>query len=284
MYKKLFNITILTLIIITIYLTFKNYQILGKSLINGSTLFILNVFPFLFIMFFLNNLLIEMNFPYYFQKAFSNRYLYIFLMSMLSGAPTNAIIIESFLERKVVNEKDASVLLSFTMFNSPLFLYYYFHKIFTNNLIIIKLFLFVYLANTIIFILFSKKLSATCNYSLSFNKVNIVNAITKSIKKSINSIINIYATILIFKMISDLFLPSKSLLRGFIEITQGLELLSIINLPIKIKELLLLVFLSFSGLSIHIQLASILKDYNINYEYLYYTRILLMLFSLLVLL
>ena len=270
MYKKIINFTIFILIICIYCLVFKKYQVLVPSLIDTSIMFIKNVFPFLFITIILNYLLIDFNLPSFFR----NNYIYVFFMSILSGCPTNAIIIEQLLNKNKINENDASMVLAFTTFNNPLFLYHYLNKILLNKWLVIKAILIIYITNII---------SKSINAKMPSRTLNIQNSLTKSIKNSINQIINIYATILFFKMISDLFISPTTILRGFIEITQGLNVLSTVNISIKTKELLSLVILNFGGLSIHIQIASVLKNYNINYKYFYTTRLLYSLLSFIIL-
>ena len=283
MYKKIINFTIFSIIIYIFYLSFKNYQVLAASLIDTSIMFIKNVFPFLFITILLNSLLIDLNLPFYFQKIFNNKYIYIFFMSILSGTPTSSIIIEKYLQKNDISEKDASLLLTFTAFNTPLFLYYYLNKIFIDKLIILKIILIIYISNILLFLFYYKKLSKNISQTIKYNRINIMESLINNIKASINSIIYIYATILFFKMTSDLLISPTSIIRGFIEITQGLNALSISNYNLKIKELLTLVILNFGGLSIHIQICNVLKNYNINYKYFYLSRIIYIIFSFIIL-
>lgn len=283
MYKKIINFTIFSIIIYIFYLSFKNYQILASSLIDTSIMFIRNVFPFLFITILLNGLLIDLNLPFYFQKIFRNKYFYIFFMSILSGTPTSSIIIEKYLQKNDISEKDASLLLTFTAFNTPLFLYYYLNKIFIDKIIILKIILIIYISNILLFLFYYKKLSKNISQTIKYNRINIMESLINNIKASINSIIYIYATILFFKMMSDLLISPTSIIRGFIEITQGLNALSISNYNLKIKELLALVILNFGGLSIHIQICNVLKNYNINYKYFYLSRIIYIIFSFIIL-
>lgn len=193
-------------------------------------------------------------------------------MSMLSGAPTNAIIIENFLDKKIITSKDASYLISFTTFNSPLFLYNYFQLIFHDKRITITMFVIIYLENLIPFMLFNNKLSDK-QYSIDKTNHTFFNSLSESISRAIKSIINIYATIMFFQILCDLTLTKDTLLRGFIEITQGLNIINRSTYSLKTKELLSLVILSFSGLSIHIQISNILQKYPINYRYFYLIKV-----------
>lgn len=274
MNKKIINFITIVILFILIFLAFQKYQLLQSSIVETSKLFLKNVFPFLFTMIIINNLLIEYNLPYYVNKIFHNYYIYIFIMSLLCGAPSNAIMINDFLNKKIINNQDASYLLSFTTFNSPLFLYYYFNLIFHSYQITLKLFMIIYLENIGLFLFFKRKLSKN-NYQVKNTNHTFFTAITNCIQKATANMVNVYATILTFQLFCDLTLPKNTILRGFVEITQGLNIISQINASLKIKELLTLVILSFSGLSIHIQISNILSKHSINYKYFYLSRIII---------
>lgn len=280
--NKKTNIILIILCFILIITFFNKYFLLSSLIYDISKIFLIKVFPFLFIMMVINNILINLNLPAYFK----NSSLYIFIMSILSGSPINAVILSDFLEKKQITEEKASIILAFTTFNNPLFLYNYFNLIFKNNFIIIKLFIFIYLLNIIIFIFFYKKVSTKISYVA--HKINIGKIIITSIKKAGENILNIYFIITFFYLITSLIIVNNNvftpLIKGLIEITTGLDSLININLTVKIKELYTLIILLFSGLSIQMQISIILEKYNINYKYFYITRILFIFSSLLVLL
>ena len=47
--------------------------------------------------------------------------------------------------------------------------------------------------------------------------------------------------------------------------TQGLKYVSMLNIPLKLKSVLTTMFLSFGGISVHMQIISILSDTKIKY-------------------
>ena len=57
----------------------------------------------------------------------------------------------------------------------------------------------------------------------------------------------------------------SAIINGIFEITQGLKYISMLNISLKFKTTISVMFLSFGGLSIHIQVKSILSDTNIKY-------------------
>ena len=84
MNKKRINIIFIILIYLFIYLIFKENTSLSNITFLSFKMYILKVFPFLFIMMILNNLLLKCNFLYYFNKIFKSDKLYIFINSILS--------------------------------------------------------------------------------------------------------------------------------------------------------------------------------------------------------
>lgn len=275
MNKKKINIFIIILIYLFIYIIFRNSNNLSNITFLSLKMYILKVFPFLFIMMILNNLLIKCNLPYYFNKIFKNNDLYIFFSSILSGSPINAVILKNYLENDYITVKKASKILAYTSFNNPLFLYNYLHLILNNNYNVIKVMGILYISNFILYIYFNKK-----NNSQSFIKYkeyNLKKELFNSIYESIQNLIKIMGIIIFFKIILDLLMTKKSicysLLKGLVEVTTGLNDLVNFNISIKIKEIISYIIISFMGLSIQMQMSIILEKYNIDYKYFYISRV-----------
>lgn len=275
MNKKKINIFIIILIYLFIYIIFRNSNNLSNITFLSLKMYILKVFPFLFIMMILNNLLIKCNLPYYFNKIFKNNDLYIFFSSILSGSPINAVILKNYLENDYITVKKASKILAYTSFNNPLFLYNYLHLILNNNYNVIKVMGILYISNFILYIYFNKK-----NNSQSFIKYkeyNLKKELFNSIYESIQNLIKIMGIIIFFKIILDLLMTKDSicysLLKGLVEVTTGLNDLINFNISIKIKEIISYIIISFMGLSIQMQMSIILEKYNIDYKYFYISRV-----------
>ena len=112
------KITIL-LIMTFIILIFKNYEIVLKSTLDATTIWLNKVFPYLFIMIIIQDLLINLNF----SSFFKNTAVYIFIMSLLSGTPSGTYIISKLKEQNIITKEYANTCLIFTFFANPLFLY-----------------------------------------------------------------------------------------------------------------------------------------------------------------
>ena len=251
-------------ILIFIILIFINYNIVLESTINACYIWLYKVFPYLFIMIILNNILINLNFYQIFKRPST----YVFIMSLLSGSPTSAYIISNLHKEAIIDNCYADTSLLFSYFANPLFLYTMLNSIFKNNYIVIKLIIIHYISNFIIYLINKNKLN---NYSNKRNN-NLTFNLTHSIKEAINTTLMVLGTIIFYLVISNIIIksinmpPSLSLLfRGILEMTQGLNYL--IDENIIYKEILTIFFLSFGGLSIHTQVKCILDEANLDYKY-----------------
>ena len=58
----------------------------------------------------------------------------------------------------------------------------------------------------------------------------------------------------------------NTLISGFLEITNGLNLLANLSINLKLKEIMAISIISFGGLSINTQIKAILEDTNLKYS------------------
>ena len=265
MKRKLLILLIMTFII----LIFKNYEIVLESSTYAAKVWFYNVFPYLFIMIIIEDLLINLNF----SACFKNNALYIFVMSLLSGSPTGAYIIAKLYKQKIISKEYANTCLIFTFFANPLFLYSILNTIFLNKYITIKLILILYITNFFMYLFYKKDLP-TQSKSINCDVINI----STSIKTSINTTITVLGVITFYLILSNILInefnivyPFNILFKGLLEMTQGLILL--VNSDFLYKELLATLFISFGGFSIHTQVATILFDASLSYKYFLKGRI-----------
>ena len=286
MNKKRINIIFIILIYLFIYLIFKENTSLSNITFLSFKMYILKVFPFLFIMMILNNLLLKCNFPYYFNNIFKSDKLYIFINSILSGSPINAILIKNYLDNNCINEDNASKLLCFTSFNNPLFLYNYLMLILNNVNNVIKIMGVIYFTNIVIFLYCKNKIKI--NTLVKYQNYNLKKELFNIISESTFNMIKIMGIIIFFKIILDLVMTKNnvliSLLKGLIEVTSGLNTLTLINTKVIIKEIISYIIISFMGFSIHMQISTILENYNINYKYFYLSRLFLIILGIIIIL
>lgn len=289
--NKIKKYSLIFLLILIIFTLFKYNYILQKSVIDGVTIWLTKVFPTLFIMFILNDLIINLDIlnsvnrfinPI-FNKIFNTtgNSSNVFLLSIFSGTPTSAFIIKEMLNNNNITLEDANKLIAFTYFSNPLFLYTILSLSF-NKYIVIKIILIHYLSNIIIGLIFRNKYSSyNLNITSNKNNINIFSLLSKSINKSLNTLIMILGTIVFYMIITNLISTifnvndiNNILIKGLFEITQSLNILPNLHINSFIKEIITISIISFGGLSIHTQVLSIINDTNISYKNFFIGRIL----------
>lgn len=294
---------ILTTVLILTILLFVVFEILteSESILNAVSfsfnIWKENVFPSLFPFFVLSELLINYGFIELVGeifKPFMNKVFrvkgvgaFALIMSLISGFPSSAKYIKELYNKNLINQNEATKLLMFTHFSNPLFILGTISLLFLNNKEVGLLILIChYLGNFIIGIIFRNYYpSKEENKNISIKKVltEISNNRVKSNKKfgeiittallnSINTLILILGVITMFLVITTIIdnninLNSfhQSILNGFVEMTQGLKYVSLEEIPLKLKCILSTMIISFGGLSVHMQIISILSDTKINY-------------------
>lgn len=266
MKRKLIIFTIMTLII----LVFKNYQLVLSSTIDGVNIWLYKVFPYLFIMIIIQDLLINLDFANLFKRTST----YIFFMSIISGSPSNAYIISKLVKEEKITKEYGNTCLVFTFFTNPLFLYSILNLIFNSFYMTIKIMIIIYISNFIIYLYYKKDLPVA-NMSGKPSNINL----PSSIKSSINTNLMVLGSIVFYFIISNILIntfnigyPCNIFLRGLLEMTQGLN--NVIYLNSDIKVITTVIFITFGGFSIHTQVKCILDEYGLDYKYFFKGRIL----------
>ena len=189
---------------------------------------------------------------------------------MISGFPSGAKYTRELLDNNLIDQADANRIIMYSHFPNPLFVLGSVSLVLNDKELCLKLLLSIIFSNFIIFI-FSKKsrkkLNANFNVPDNFSVV-----LTKAIKNSFSTLILIYGTSLFFYLIALIItkyvlLDSNSfiLLNGVFDLTKGVFSTVLINNNLH-RALYILLFISFGGLSIHMQVKSILVDTSIKYS------------------
>lgn len=279
------NFIICTLILLFLFEIFEHTNVINNIFIDSSKLWFYNLLPTLFPFFIITDLLSNYGFINYLSKLFGNimkifnlnkKSSYGFFMSIISGFPGNGKLIKELLDNKEISEQDATKLLTFTHFSNPLFIIGTIGTMFLHNKKLSILILIIhYLTNIIIGILFRNIYilpTVNNNEKKEKQKQAFIKVIINSITNSTNTMFTIYGIIIITSLIINLItinlnipLFPKYILTGLIEITQGLKLITTLNISLINKITIITFFLSFGGISIHMQIMGILQEYKINY-------------------
>ncbi|MBQ7136741.1 MAG: hypothetical protein IJO43_02035 [Bacilli bacterium] len=220
---------------------------------------------------------------------------FVLIGSLISGFPSSGKYIKELLKDDKIDKKEANYLLKFNHFSNPLFVIGTIGVIFLSNKQIGVLILLVHiLSNLIIATIYrpkynkykKEKVSITIAINKMHKKRNSDNysfseILTNSIFKTINTLLLLLGIITIFIILSailkeflDLNPITESILNGILEMTGGIKSISNIDIPINIKASIITFFISFGGLSIHMQVMSILSDFNIKYSPYFISRVL----------
>lgn len=290
MKKKIGNFTFCLFCFISIIFIFTNNKEVAEVILNATNLFLKKVFVSLFPMFIINDILIHINIPYYFYQIFNRLFLkifhtsglgaYVFIMSLISGTPSNAYILKELVNDHKLSTEEANHFLTFTYFSNPLFLTMMLTSIFTPKTTL-KIIFIHYLSNIIIGILLRKKAPKITTQTFKPESKKNRSILINSINKSISTLLMILGTVTFYMIVTYIItfpfkenILLKTLTSGFLEITNGLNNLIHLNIYTKIKEIIAIAIISFGGLSIHTQIKAILEDTKINYQYFLKGRIL----------
>lgn len=273
--RKYSNNIIVLLCFIILILILLNKTLVSDTIITSFYIWFNTMLPSMFPMFILSDILITYNFTNYLPKKLisylskifnlSNNAVFIFLLSMISGFPLNAIIIKNSFDNKLLTKEECEHLLYFTHFSNPLFILNTVGIFYLNsNIYGIIILISHILSNIIIAILLRNKNYPNIHYiSLNSNCQSFGTTLSNSINKAISSLLMISGTVTLFLILSTLIthifnLNSYlgTLVQGILEMTMGLSSLSKLNINNLYKVILSIFFLSFGGLSIHLQVYS----------------------------
>jgi hypothetical protein len=276
--KNILIMTILLLIII-------KRPIIIDAIIMGMNLWKNNVFPSIFPMIIISDLLLSSNIieiisnligPIFVKLFKVSKYAsYVFLLSAFSGTPTNAKYINDLLENKAISKEEATKILSMSYLYNPILI------ITLTKFLKFSDSLFLIIANITINLIIGL---INRNYKVNYNNNTLKKVkfdLTLSINKAINILLLILGTIITFITISALLPFKHPLINGILELTNGLYSLTNYLIDYNHKLIFSSILLSFGGLSIIMQIKSIFKD-TLDFSLFYKSRIIhLFLFLLL---
>lgn len=299
--KKYSDQIIIIITFIILILIFLNKSLISSTVITSFYIWFNTLVPSMFPMFITSNILISYNFINYIPKHLTTLLMKIFniskeavlviLISLISGFPSNALAIKTSYEMKLITKEEAEHLLLICHFANPLFILETIGVFYLkNNTYGIIILLSHILSSIIIGITFRHKNNPTKNnYITKTTSCQSFGTIfSLSIKKSVNTLLMISGTVSSFLIISTLICYifklnniESMIIKGIFEMTMGLNSLSLLNIKDIYKVIISTMILSFGGLSIHMQVISIL-DNKINYHNYFIGRIYQVIISIII--
>lgn len=290
---KIYNIIIIISSIIILLELLLNKTLIFNTISYSLNIWVASIIPSLFPFFIISDILISYNItnyiPKFIKKIFTKLFntndniITIFFLSLLSGFPSNARNTRKLYDLNLITLEEANYALMFTHFSNPLFILGTVSVFFLKNekygiIILIS----HYLSNILVGLLFRNKHSKPKNnYTIPNKKSqNFPKVLTSSIKSTIDTLLLILGTLTCFLILSSIIISrlnlnsyNASLLKGLLEITMGLKSLSLLNINDIYKVVISTIFISFGGLSIHMQVLSQLIDTKISYKHFFIGRI-----------
>lgn len=297
MSKKIISFTIVfSLILITLLILINSNEVIN-SVILSIDIWQNNLLPAIFPFFIISELLIQYGFVDFLGELFKGimgkvfklkgECAFVLAMSMVSGFPSGAKYTRSLLDQKIINEHEASKLLTFTHFSNPLFIIGTIGSLYLQNKKLSLLILIIhFLTNFIVGFLFRnidypnikyehgsiKKAFIKMHSKRLNSKENFGIVLTNAIYNSFKTLVLMLGIIIFFLIITTLFNSifnlnpyNRTIISGLLEMTQGVKYTSILNINLITKAMLIIFFISFGGLSVHMQIISIISGTKIKY-------------------
>lgn len=267
------SILILVTFLIFLLLCVIYSEVLLVHILDYSKLFLTKVFPTSFIFYILSSLIIEYGIIQVFFNIFhlNTSSFLVLLLSLISGFPSGAKYTKELLDEKLINEEEANQIIRFSHFPNPLFVMGVVSSILKNSDIAFKILLAIVFSNLLLFS-FRKKNKNTFFLENEVNIPNFSNILSKAIYKAFNTLILIYGTSLFFYLISFFIINffafnsfSFVFISGLFDLTKGVFSTSVFSNTF-LQALFIIFFISFGGISIHMQVLAIISDTNISYK------------------
>lgn len=297
MKKILLSVLIMCCLLFIMFEILTSSQTIIESVGFSFNIWKNNIFPSLFPFFVLSNILINYGFIELVGEIFRpmmnklfklrGETAFVFIMSLVSGFPSNAKYVRELYQKDIINDKEGTKLLTFTHFSNPLFILGTISVLFLNNKEVGILILFShYIGNIIVGLIFRNYYVSDYNNThaslkkaiVSMHKKRLSNnksfgtVITESLLNTIDTLLLILGVVTLFLVVTTIIDNNlnvssyyQSIINGIVEMTQGLKYISVLDIPLKIKGTLSVMLISFGGISVHMQLISILSDTKIKY-------------------
>ena len=286
-YQELFAV----LIILFLYLgIFIKPSLIIESGILSINIFKTKLFPSIFPFFVLASLLLELGIATkisnkinpIFKRLFhvEGNSSFIILVSMISGFPSGSKYIADSLRDKTIDRNTANYLLTFTHFANPLFVLGTCGLILNNLSLAYKILIIQIVSNLILgIILRPRKIKSFKNISKFHNKT-ILEALPKAINESIKLLLFMLGSITFFMFFSKLLTSLINLndfytviITGILDLTSGVSMVNTLNISSYLQGLIVLSFITFGSLSVHLQVINNIKEQDLSYKYFFIGRI-----------
>lgn len=289
--KKSVNLFFSLFIVLCIAIFALNPTKYMQSVTNGLIVWATAVVPALLPFFVLSKLLAELDFFSPFCKYISpiTKKLfdapaisgYIFLMSIISGYPIGAKLIQEYHKNNLLTKNQCRKISTFTSTSGPLFITGTVAGGFFGNQKLGFILLGCHILSAVVCgILLKNFYCCDDNTTAVKNQDNISkNILNDTIYSSVSGILSIGVFISLFFMLADMLPISKisnpvlqAFATGLLEVTHGCQMISQLNLSFATTAILCQTMISFGGLCIMLQSYSYLKECGITLTQLIFNK------------
>ena len=295
MNRKIYDFTVIFLALVFILFLISANNIVLESVSFSISIWRDNLFPTLFPFFVASNILIQYGFIDILGKYLSvpmkkifklpGSSSFVLINRLFSGFPSGAKYATSLVKENKLSKNDAAILLTFTHYSNPLFIMGFIGGIILDKKAALIILISHILGGLLVGKIFSlNNKTEICKEEVMRQKNTFIpfgKALSNSVLDSLNTMFLLLGIVTIFTLITsfisnllNLSILEKCLLSGILEMTQGIKNITNLEISNYLKAVLTSFFISFGGISVHMQVLSIIAEYNIKYKPFFIARIL----------
>ena len=289
--KRKYQELLAVLIILFIYLgIFINPKLIIESGITSINIFKTRLFPSIFPFFVLASLLLNLGLAdkiskkidFLIKRIFHIEGIssFIVVISIISGFPSGSKYISDCYKKGLISKKTANYLLTFTHFGNPLFILGTCGIVLNNITIAYKILIINIVANITLGIILRPKEVISSNYTLKNEKLTFMEALPNAINDAIKLLLFMLGSITFFMFFSKLITSTLHLnnfysviTTGILDLTSGISMVNTLNISNYLQGLIVLSFITFGSLSVHLQVINNIKEQDLSYKYFFMGRI-----------
>ncbi len=267
MWQKIKNFTLCALSAVILILLLINSKSVNLGAFKGLAICAEVIIPSLFIFSVVGIFLVSSNCLSSFNKFLTpftklifrlrGDLFFVFLVSLFSGYPVGAKLIDNSVKNKEIDENTADTMLCYCVNAGPAFVVLAVgEKVFLSKNLGYVL-LLSHILTSLIFAVFLRSKITNTQIAAKDRQQNLGDTFVNSVSDATQSIINICAFVVLFSVISEVLKEyNLKLIIPFFEITTGI---------ITTKNLYFSAFLlGFGGISIQLQVLSVIKNFKVN--------------------
>lgn len=268
---------ILTLIFLILLIIFP-FEV-SNSVALSLDLCLKSVIPALFPFLCVSNIVTEIGIPHNFFTFFLSKLFNIspvsvpaYILGILCGYPIGAKMALELFEKGKIGQKEKDRLLVFANNSGPGFIIGMVGGVLFNN---IRIGIIIYISHIFASVIYGfitsfVPLKIRCSYTNDDRNISFLSVLSLSIKKSIENLINITGVIIFFSSLISLLnlvpfmsvFSLKGLVYGLLEMTNGIKIIVLAPLSLRLKGAIASFLVTFSGFSVFMQIKSFSDKIN----------------------